>query len=71
MDGTAVSNAAAVFATLKPWDARKDPNLRQEGVNDGADARDEAEGARVVRSTAGSATIRARIDRALAELANG
>jgi len=32
MDGTAVSNAAAVFATLKHWDERKDPSLRQEAI---------------------------------------
>jgi HAE1 family hydrophobic/amphiphilic exporter-1 len=32
MDGTAVSNAAAVFATLKHWDERKDPSMRQEAI---------------------------------------
>ncbi len=32
MDGTAVSNAAAVFATLKHWDERKDPSLSQEAI---------------------------------------
>ncbi len=32
MDGTAVSNAAAVFATLTPWDERKDPSLSQEAI---------------------------------------
>jgi len=32
MDGTAVSNAAAVFATMKHWDERKDPSLSQEAI---------------------------------------
>jgi len=32
MDGTAVSNAAAVFATMKHWDERKDPSMRQEAI---------------------------------------
>jgi len=32
LDGTAVSNAAVVFATLDPWDKRKDPSLTQEVI---------------------------------------
>ena len=32
IDGTASSNAAIVFITLRPWDERKDPALRQEAI---------------------------------------
>jgi len=32
MDGTAVSNGGTVFATLTPWDERKDPSLSQEAI---------------------------------------